>query len=192
MIINLGRFDNDLEYIDVSLVQRNYLSEKIFSFSNYQQERHFSINKHGGIDAVNASNTFPEITLINRTIIYEDFVIYSQDSNFFVSSINLPSRVNIDLNVVVLGINTGNFEERTPFADAIVTLIQDLSQGYSEFLAYCSDVNNNIIKFTTDRIWCQSDIDDTWGIAWPITSNSSSATQPCPGINTKGIFIITP
>ena len=189
MIINLGRFDNDLEYIDVTLVQRNYLSERIFSFSNYQQERRFSINKHGGIDAVNASNTFPEITLINnRTIIYEDFVIYSQDSNFFISSINLPSRVDIDLNVVVLGINTGNFEERTPFADAIVTLIQDLSQGYSEFLTYCSDANN--IKFTTDRIWCQSDIYDIWGIAWPITLNSSSASQPCPGINTTGIFII--
>ena len=130
LIINLGRFDNDLEYIDVTLVQRNYLSERIFSFSNYQQQQHFSINKHGGIDAVNASNIFPEITLFNnRIVIYEDVVIYSHENNFSVSITNLPSRVNIDLNVVILGINTGNFEERTPFAEATVTLIQDPPQG---------------------------------------------------------------
>jgi hypothetical protein len=136
LTIDLGRFDNDLEYIDVTLV--NYLSERIFSFSNYQQERHFSINKHGGIDAVNVSNIFPEITLLNnRIVIYDDVVIYSHESDFFISNTNLPSRVNIDLNVVILGVSTGNFEERTPFADATVTLIQDPSQGYSELLAFC-------------------------------------------------------
>ena len=91
---------------------------------------------------MNASNIFPEITLFNdRTVIYEDFVIYNHENNFFASNTNLPSSVNIDLNVVILGINTGNFEERTPFADAIVTLIQDLPQGYSELLTFCDCAN---------------------------------------------------
>jgi hypothetical protein len=137
LTIDLGRFDNDLEYINATLVQRNYLSERIFSFSNYQQERHFSISKHGGIDAVNASNIFPEITLLNnRIVIYEDVVIYSHENNFFISNTNLPSRVNIDLNVVILGVSTGKFEERTPFADATVTIIQDPPLPRNQPLSY--------------------------------------------------------
>ena len=128
LTINLRRFDNDLEFINVALIQNNF-AERIFSFSNYHQQRHLPISKHGGIDAVKASNVFPEITLIeNRIVVYEDYVIYTFEDDLLFD-MELPPTVDLDLNVDILGNNSGNTEERTPFAVATVVLIQDSLPG---------------------------------------------------------------
>ena len=128
LTIDLRRFDNDLEFINVALIQNNFAERILFSFSNYQQERHLSISKHGGIDAVNASNVFPEITLIeNRIAVYEDYVIYTFEDDLLFD-MELVT-IELDLNIDILGNNSENTEERTPFAVATVTLIQEIPQG---------------------------------------------------------------
>ena len=70
------------------------------------------------------------------------------------------------------------------------------TDGNSTYSCTCAvgftgyNCSEDISEYTTDRIWCQSDIDDTWGIEWPITLNSSSTSQPCPGMNTTGKKLI--
>ena len=133
VLIDLRHFNNNIDFINVELVQNNF-AERIFSFSNYRQQRNFSISDHGGVDAVNASNVFPELRLLqNRFLVYEDDVIYSYQDGFSSSSTQLPTTVDFDLNLFVSGQNSDNIEERIPFAVATVALITDLSEGIPTF-----------------------------------------------------------
>ena len=100
---------------------RSNLVERIFKFSDGQNQRTFGIGAQGGIDAVNASRVYPEIRLIeNRLEVYEDFVIYQEAPP---SDLEIPAVLNFDLNVIVVGRNSLAIEELLPFAIGEVTLI---------------------------------------------------------------------
>ena len=176
-VIDLRQFDNGSGIIEVVLTQSNFTGTRLFSFSNYQQQRHFSISKHGGIN----------ITLItNRIVVYDDHIIYNGYEHDTLSNVKLPSAVELHLNVATKRNNSDDTEEHTPFAVATVAIIQDPPQGYFCNMRYVLKVIFFFVT-TVNRTWCLSDIDDTWSIEWPSILNSSSTSQPCPGINTTGI-----
>ena len=95
--------------------------ERIFKFSNGANQRTFLIRGNGGIDAVNASRVFPEITLTeNRLVVYEDFIIYQEAP---APDIILPAMLDFDLNLIVVGLDSDNIRELLPFAVGTVELI---------------------------------------------------------------------
>lgn len=119
ILINLGHFYNDLDAIVITLVRSN-LVQSIFSLSDGQTTREFSIASQGGIDAVNASHVFPEIRLIgDRHVVYNDCVIYS---NVPPADLTLPVTLSFDLNIIVVGRGSEPIEELLPFAVGTVTL----------------------------------------------------------------------
>ena len=121
LIIDLRRFNNGTESIEVTLTQNNLTGLRLFSFSNYQQRRHFSTSKLGSIN----------ITFVtDRIIVCDDHVIYNGYERDFLSNIKLPSTIELYLNVAIRGNNSNSTEEYTPFAVATVMLIQDPPQGY--------------------------------------------------------------
>ena len=120
IVIVLNRFNNDLDAFIVIMV-RNNLVESIFKFSDGQNQRTFSIAAQGGIDAVNASRVFPEIRLVeNRLVVYEEFVIYQQAPP---STLSLPTTLDFDLNLIVIGRDSLSIQESLPFAVGTVALI---------------------------------------------------------------------
>ena len=121
IVIDLSRFNNDLDAIVIIMV-RNNLVESIFKFSDGQNTRTFAIAAQGGIDAVNASRVFPEIRLIeNRLVVFEDGVIYQEAPP---PSLELPTRLDFDLNLIVVGRQSANIQELLPFAIGTVGLIE--------------------------------------------------------------------
>ena len=122
IIIDLNRFtDNDLSAIIVNMV-RNNLVQRIFKFSDGANERRFLISLEGGIVSVNSSRRFPEIRLIdNRYAIYEDSVIYQEAPP---SSLELPTTLNFDLNLLVVGEVIADVQEQSPFAVGTVFLAE--------------------------------------------------------------------
>ena len=95
--------------------------ERIFRFSDRNNQRTFTISAQGGIDAVNASRVFPEIRLLeNRLVLYEDYIIYQEAPG---SEIMLPAMLDFDLNLIVVGRNSLNIRELLPFAVGTVELI---------------------------------------------------------------------
>lgn len=119
LIIDLGQFDNGSEVI---LTQNNFNGPRLFSFSNYQQQWHFSIRKLGAMN----------ITFItNRFVVFDDLIIYNGYEHDTLSNTELPSTIELHLNVIVRGNNSWNVEEHVPFTVAIATvmLIQDLPPG---------------------------------------------------------------
>ena len=102
-------------------MNRNNLVETIFKFSDGQNTRTFRIASEGGIDAVNASRVFPEISLIeNRLVVFEDFVIYNEAPP---SDLDLPTTLDFDLNLIVVGQGSLFIQELLPFAVGTVALI---------------------------------------------------------------------
>ena len=119
IVINLCRFDNDLDVI-VFIMVRNNLVESIFKLSDGQNQRTFLIGANGGVDAVNVSRVFHEIRLIeNRLVVFEDFVIYQQAPP---STLELPTTLDFDLNLVVVGRESRNIQQLLPFAVGTVVL----------------------------------------------------------------------
>ena len=122
IVIDLNRFNNDLNAIVILLI-RNNLVESIFKFSNGQNQRTFGIAAQGGIDAVNVSDVFPEIRLIeNRLVVLEDYVIYQQAPPV---TLELPTTLDFDLNLIVVGRHSTNFIHEL-FAVGNVTLLPSL------------------------------------------------------------------
>ena len=120
IIIDRTQFtNNDLSAIIVSLV-RNNLVQNIFRFSDGTTDRQFLIGLAGGIDAANSSRVFPEIRLHDsRYIVYEDSVIYQQAPP---SSLELPTTLDFDLNILVVGVVTTDVSSLTPFAVGTVDI----------------------------------------------------------------------
>ena len=125
IVIDLSRFDNDLDAI-ITIMVRNNLVESIFKLSDGQNQRTFPIISQGGIDAMNASRVFPEIILVeNRLVVYEDYVIYQVAPP---SEIQLPTILDFDLNLIVVGRYSLNIQECLPFAVGTV-MIRTLPPG---------------------------------------------------------------
>ena len=119
IVIDLGRFNNDLDAIVIIMV-RNVTVEQILKFSNGQNIRTFPIALHGGIDAVNASGVFPEIRLIeNRLVVYEDYIIYHQAQY---PGFQVPITFDFDLHLIIVGRNPTNIRQLSPFATGTVLL----------------------------------------------------------------------
>ena len=120
IVIDLSRFNNDLSAIVLIMVRSNVI-EQIFKFSDGQNQRTFAIVANGGIDAVNASRVFPEIRLIeNRLVVFEDYVIYQEAPP---SDLQLPTSLDFDLNLIVVGRDATDIQELLPFAIGTVALI---------------------------------------------------------------------
>ena len=118
--IDLSRFDDDLAAIVVIMVRSN-LVERIFKFSDGQNQRTFAIAARGGIDAVNASHVFPEIRLLeNRLVVFEDYVTYQEAPP---PNLNLPTTLDFDLNLIVVGRDSTTIQELLPFAVGTISLI---------------------------------------------------------------------
>ena len=122
IVIDRNRFtNNDISAIIVSLV-RNNLVQSIFRFSDGSTDRQFLINLAGGIDAANASRLFPEIRLYDsRYILYEDSVIYQQAPP---STLELPTALDFELNILVVGVVTTDVSSLNPFAVGTVSLTE--------------------------------------------------------------------
>ena len=119
IVIDLSRFDNDLNALVIIMVRSNQV-ERIFKFSDGQNQRTFAIAAQGGIDAVNASRVFPEIRLIeNRLVVFEDYVIYQAAPP---PGLQVPFVLNFDLNLIVIGRGSVNIQEFLPFAVGTVAL----------------------------------------------------------------------
>ena len=119
IVIDLIRFDDDLDAI-VTIMVRNNLVESIFKFSDGQNTKTFAIAAQGGIDAVNASRVFPEIRLVeNRLVVFEDSVIYQQAPPL---DLQLPTTLDFDLILIVVGRGSTNIQELLPFAVGTVVL----------------------------------------------------------------------
>ena len=185
VFIDFGYFNHDIQFINVTLIQNDF-AEKIFTFSNHQHTRNFSIGNHR---VVNAAKVYPEIRLLqDRLLVYEDCVIYSYQDTFPMNSMKLQTTIDLDLNLIVLGQNPENVEERFPLAVATVELIKDIPQGiliiiliYALTLSIC-----NIVT-----VKCPFNVDSIWRISWPITSQNTTISQLCPGgNNTVGTVII--
>ena len=70
---------------------------------------------------MNASRVYPEIRLIeNRLVVFEDFVIYQQVPP---STLQLPTTLDFDLNLIVVGQGSAIIQELLPFAVGRVALI---------------------------------------------------------------------
>ena len=120
IVIDLSRFNDDLDAIVIIMV-RNNLVERIFKFSDGQNTRTFGIAAQGGIDAVNASRVFPELRLIeNRLVVYTDRIIYQEAPP---SSLELPNTLDFELNLIVVGRGSLSIQESLPFAIGTVALI---------------------------------------------------------------------
>ena len=119
IVIDLSRFSNDLDAIAIIMV-RNNLVESIFKFSGGLNTKIFTIAAQGGIDAVNASRVFPEIRLIeNRLVIFEDSVTYQEAPP---PELQLPTTLDFDLGLAVVGRHSINIQEVWPFAVGAVVL----------------------------------------------------------------------
>ena len=119
IVIDLSRFDDDLDYIVIVMV-RNNLVESIFKFNGGQNTKIFGIAAQGGIDAVNALRVFPEIRLFeNRLVVFEDFVIYQEAPPI---NFQLPTTLDFDLNLIVVGRDYTVIQELLPFAIGTVTI----------------------------------------------------------------------
>ena len=119
LIIDVEQFDYGIEAIEMTLMQNNFAEQRLFSFSNYQQQEHLSFRKHGGINV-----TF----ITSRFVIFDDLVIYNGYERSSLSNIKLPSTIELDLSATIRG---NNSEEHAQLAVATVTLIQDPPQGCS-------------------------------------------------------------
>ena len=120
IVIDPSRFGNDLDALVIIMV-RNNLVQAIFKFSDGQNQRTFAIRANGGIDAVNASRVFPEIRLIeNRLVVFEDFIIYQEVPP---STLQLPTTLDFDLNLIVVGRDSAIIQELLPFAVGRVAII---------------------------------------------------------------------
>ena len=132
IVIDPSRFNNDLNALVIIMV-RNNLVETIFKFSDGQNQRTFAIGAQGGIDAVNASRVFPEIRLIeNRLVVFEDFIIYQQAPP---STLQLPTTLDFELNLIVVGRNSITIQELLPFAVGTVTLLPPPGKSTYSLLA---------------------------------------------------------
>ena len=119
IVIDLNTFSNDLDAIVTIMVRSNQV-ERIFKFSDGQNQRTFLIGARGGIDAVNASRVFPEIRLIeNRLVVFEDYVIYQAA---LPPGFQVPIMFDFDLNLIVVGQGSVNIQELLPFAVGTVAL----------------------------------------------------------------------
>ena len=137
IVIDLSRFHDDLDVIVIIMV-RNNLVESIFKFSDGQNFRLFAIDTQGGIDAVNASRVFPEITLIeNRLVVYEDSVIYQETPP---SSLQLPTVLDFDLNFIAVGRNYIDIQEVLPFAVGRVILNPPTPGIVPQFVIACPHI----------------------------------------------------
>ena len=118
---------------------RSNLVERIFKFSDGQNQRIFAIAAQGGIDAVNASRVFPEIRLIeNRLVVYEESVIYQEAPP---PQLQLPTVLDFDLNLIVVGRELQHIQEFFPFAVGRVAL-RTLPPG----IAYMLDCISRLIS----------------------------------------------
>ena len=148
-VIDLGGFNNDLDAIIIILVRSN-LVEKIFSLSDGQTQRTFSIAAKGGIDSVNASRVFPEIRLIeNRRVIYEDCVIYQEAP---LPVLELPTTLDFDLNLIVIGPNLTAIEELSPFAVGTVALTMPIDSCQNNNCTNTSSENVNVGYFNCSQV----------------------------------------
>ena len=101
VVIDRNGFPNNNTNAMIVSLTRNALVQGIFRFSDGTTLRQFSIISRGGIDAVNASGSIPEIRLYNsRYAVYEDSVIYQQAPP---STLELPTTLDFDLNIIVVG-----------------------------------------------------------------------------------------
>ena len=92
----------------------------IFRFSDDQITRTFTFN--GGINAANASDVLPcEVRLLeNGLVVFEDFVVYRQAPP---DSLELPTILDFDLSIIVVGRGETNNTMQTDFAIGTVALI---------------------------------------------------------------------
>ena len=119
LMIDVRQFHNDIETIEITLTQKSFAGQRLFSFSGYQQQEHFSLRNHGSINV-----TF----ITSRFVVFDDLIIYKGCERSHLSNIKLPSTIELDLSVTIRG---NNSEEHAQLAVATVTLIQDPPQGCS-------------------------------------------------------------
>ena len=148
IIIDLNNFtNNDLTVIIVNMVQSN-LVQRIFRFSDNTNMRQFLIGVEGGIVAVATSRRFPEITLIdNRYVVYEDNITYQEAPP---QTLELPTTLDFELNLLVVGQVTTEIQERSPFAIGTVFITEPpgkLLVAISYFILEClHTVPNTVTK----------------------------------------------
>ena len=179
IVINLSKFDNDLDAIVVSLVRSN-LVEKIFSFSGGQNQRTFSVGVRGGIDAVNASRVFPEIRLIeNRLVVFEDSVIYQEE---LPSTEELPTILDFDLNLIIVGRHSVTIEQFLPFAVGTVALTLPLDEYQNNnYTSNFGDFNCSQINGCEPNP-CQNDAMCTNNIFFECFCNARWMDEQCEAI----------
>lgn len=126
IITDLNNFTNNTINAIIAKMVQNDLVQRIFRFSNGTNEKQFLIGLEGGIIAVNASRTFPEIRLIdNRYAVYEDHIIYQEDPP---SYLELPTTLNFNLSLVVTGEEENETREQSPFAVGTVFITEPPGQ----------------------------------------------------------------
>ena len=105
IIIDRYQFtNNDLSAI-VIIMNRDNFVESLFKFSDGLNQRRFAIGNEGGIVAVNASQVFPEIRLLNNQyILYEDYVMFTANRASLLS-LALPVTLDFNMSLLVVGIN---------------------------------------------------------------------------------------
>ena len=105
-------------------MHRNNLVESIFQFSDGSNWRGFAIGNEGGIVAVNASQVFPEIELLNEQyIIYHDYIIYNSAaaaSNYYL--LRYSTTLDFDISLLLVGINPVESVQHL-FATATITIL---------------------------------------------------------------------
>ena len=192
IVIDLSTL-NDINAI-VVIMARNNIVERIFKFTDGQNQRTFAIADNGGIDAVNASRVFPEIRLIetmmprSRLVIYEDCVVYHEAPP---SDFQLPVTLDFDLILIVVG-QDSIAQEFSPFAvgTVMVTPPVDFCQtdgtciNIAPMVAIPSCSSDTDIHATgkneCDQYLCQNDaLCMNRNYYTNISVNSCSPSQPC-------------
>ena len=103
-------------------MNRNNLVEMIFTFSDGENQRTIGIGAQGGIDAVNASRSIPEIRLTeNRLVVYEDAIIYNSAPP---PDYDISIPLDFDLSLIVVGYQSQIVQDLPLFAIGTVQLIE--------------------------------------------------------------------
>ena len=101
-------------------MNRDNLVAQTFRFSDDMLTRTFVFNS--GVYAANTSGQLShEIRLLeNGLVVFEDFVIYRQAPSFY---LELPTTLDFDLSIIVVGRGSGANTLQTNFAIGTVALI---------------------------------------------------------------------
>ena len=182
VVISLSKFGNDLDAIVIGLVHSN-LVERMFSFSDGQTQKTYSIGFKGGIDVVNASGVFPEIRLIESgLVVFEDSVIYREPPSM---ELELPTIHDFDLNLIVVGRHSVIIEQFFPFVIGTVAITLPVDECQNDT---CTSENANFRDFDCSQIDgcepnpCQNDAVCTNNIFYECFCNERWVDTQCEPI----------